>query len=103
VELNEGRITTYRVDAQELGLPQARLQDLQVTSPQESAEVIRSVFRGEGGPARDIVLLNSAAALLAAGRAENLKAGLELAGEVIDDGRARETLERVVELSHAEA
>ena len=102
VELQGGSLTTYSVDAGELGLSRARVEELQVTSPEQSAEVIRSVFDGAKSPARDIVLLNAAAALMVAERAADLKAGLKLAAETIDSGRARETLEKVVELSHAE-
>ena len=103
VELRDGQLTTYSIDAQEFGLPRARLEDVQVSSPEESAEVMRSVFAGEEGPARDIVLLNAGAALLVADRASDLQAGIELARETIDSGRATETLAKVVELSHAES
>jgi len=102
VELNQGKITSYTVDAKDLGLPRARLKDLQVTSPEESARVIRSVFDGAQGPARDIVLLNASAALMVAERAPDLAAGVKLASETIDGGRARETLRQVVELSNVE-
>jgi len=102
VDLNQGHITTYSVDATELGLPRAKLEELQVGSPEASAKVIREVFTGEEGPARDIVLLNSAAALLVAGRVVTLEEGIAAAARVIDEGTAQRTLERVVELSHAE-
>jgi anthranilate phosphoribosyltransferase len=89
------------LDARDLGLPRARIEDLLVGSPQESAEVIGAVFRGVKGPALDIVLLNAAAGLTVAGRVANLDAGLKLAAGVIDSGAAAKTLARVVELSHA--
>ena len=103
VELAGGDLSEYTVDAAELGLPRARLEDLKVSSPEESAAVIRAVFAGERGPARDIVLLNAAAALVVSERAEGLGAALKLAADTVDSGRARRTLEQVVELSHEEA
>jgi len=102
VELDAGGIKSFVLDARDLGLPRARIEDLLVRSAQESAEVISAVFRGEKGPARDIVLLNASAGLLVAGRVANLEAGLKVAAEVIDTGAAAKTLARVVELSHEE-
>jgi len=101
VELAAGGLKNFVLDARDLGLPRARIEDLLVGSPQESAEVIGAVFRGVKGPALDIVLLNAAAGLTVAGRVANLDAGLKLAAGVIDSGAAAKTLARVVELSHA--
>lgn len=103
VEVSADGIRDYTVDAEALGLPRARLEDLKVSGPEESAEVIRGVFAGERGPARDIVLLNAAAALVVSERAGDLQEGLKLAAETVDSGRAQRTLERVVELSHESA
>ena len=102
VELDAGGIKSFVLDARDLGLPRARIEDLVVGSAQESAEVIGAVFRGEKGPPRDIVLLNTAGGLMVAGRVANLEAGLKVAAAVIDTGAAAKTLARVVELSHEE-
>jgi anthranilate phosphoribosyltransferase len=73
---------------------------LTIDSPAESAALIRRVLAGEPGPARDIVLANTAAALMVCGRAGNLKEGVALASAAIDTGRATELLTRLAEVSH---
>ncbi|HEX6985698.1 MAG TPA: anthranilate phosphoribosyltransferase, partial [Planctomycetaceae bacterium] len=80
--------------------PGATAADLRVTSPAESAAVIRSVLSGEDSPARDIVVANAAAALLAAGRAASMEDGIGLALEAIESGAAEATLRRLVEVSN---
>ncbi len=100
-ELHHGAIQTRYVAPEGLGLRRAVLQDLVVASPQESAAVVRRVLSGEPGPPRDHVLLNAAAALVVAEVAEDLPHGLCLAAAAIDDGRARETLRRWIEVTNA--
>ena len=68
---------------------------------EESADVIRRLLWGETGPTRDIVALNAAAALLVAGRGEDLPAALRLADEAIESGQAQKTLESLVRCSNA--
>lgn len=94
-----GRIRTDSLDAASLGLPRARLQDLQVSGPEESARAIRSVLAGERGPRRDIVVLNAAGAVIAAGLADTWTEAMRLAERSIDSGAARSCLERLVETS----
>ncbi|REK15887.1 MAG: anthranilate phosphoribosyltransferase [Planctomycetota bacterium] len=84
----------------DFGLAPARLETLRVESPQESAKVIGDVLAGKAGPARDIVVLNAAAALWVAGRAETPRACAEKVSEAIDSGAARELLLRLGELSN---
>ena len=67
----------------------------------ENAAHIRAVLHGNQGPLRDIVLLNAAAALLVAGKANSLREGVALAAESIDSGKAKAVLDALVELSHA--
>ncbi len=98
-ELAEGQVRRYTVQPGMLGLPQAKPEDLQVSSPAESAEVIRGVLGGAQGPQRDIVVLNAGAALVAGGKADDLGRGLRLAAECIDSGAAARTLERLVAAS----
>ena len=83
-------------DPQELGLPRANLADLQGGTPEGNAAIIRRVFEGEPGPRRDIVLLNAAALLLAAGTACDMQDGLELAGQAIDSGHALRKVDALV-------
>jgi len=98
-ELDGGRLRTYSVSPEEVGLPRARLDDLRVSSPRESAEVIRRVLAGERGPCRDIVVLNAGAALVAGGKADDLAEGVRLACEAIDSGEAARRLERLVAIT----
>ena len=69
-------------------------------TPQESAERIGAIFSGEPGPARDIVVMNAAAAIWLTGRETSLEAAAEQAAEAIDDGRCRERLDQLGQLSH---
>ncbi len=99
-EYLDGQVTTYTVTPEQLGLPRASLTDLLVETPQQSAQVIRGVLEGGPGPARDMVLLNAAAGAVVAGKADDLPAGLVLAADAIDSGRALDALTKLVDLSH---
>jgi anthranilate phosphoribosyltransferase len=98
-ELRDGQVTTRTFDPSEVGLPYARLSDLQTNSVDESAEVIKRIFAGEKGPRHDIAALNAGAALVVAERVEDLSTGLKLAKEALDSGAARKTLESLVHFS----
>ncbi|HUU43122.1 MAG TPA: anthranilate phosphoribosyltransferase [Planctomycetota bacterium] len=100
-ELADGNVRTYRVKPEDFGIRRAKLDDLKVDTPAESARVIRDVFAGKEGPALDIVLLNAAFGLVAGDRAQSPAEGLQLARRVISDGKAAEALEKLVELSNA--
>jgi anthranilate phosphoribosyltransferase len=98
-ELREGDIRSYRVTPEEVGLRQASGQAVKGGSPEENAAAMRAVFGGGQGPLRDIVLLNSAAALVAADKAATLAEGVPLAAQAIDSGAAGEKLERFIEVT----
>ena len=98
-----GKVTTETLDAQALGIPRATLDDLRVSSPEESAAALGRVLDGQKGPQRDIVLLNAAGALIASGLAEDWEGGLGAAAASIDDGRARGAFDKLVEVSNTEA
>lgn len=100
-ELNNGHIKTYDLDARDLGLPAARLSDLEVSGPAESAGVIKSILAGNSGPAADIACLNAAAALIIAGAAEDLHDGLIQARRSIASGAAANALAKLKEISQA--
>jgi anthranilate phosphoribosyltransferase len=87
-ELEEGDIRSYRVMPEEVGLRQASGKAVKGGSPEENAAAMRAVFSGEQGALRDIVLLNSAAALVAADKAGSLTEGVTLAAQTIDSGAA---------------
>jgi anthranilate phosphoribosyltransferase len=98
-ELKNGNIETYTISPEDFGIEQSSIDSLGVESAEESLEVIRAVFEGAEGPARDIVQLNAGAAIYAAGLSESLKEGISKAAEVIDDGSALQKLNALVELS----
>ena len=98
-ELEEGDIRSYRVTPEEVGLRQASGKAVKGGSPEENAAAMRAVFGGEQGPVRDIVLLNSAAALVAADKAASLTEGVTLAAQTIDSGAAGKKLDRFIEVT----
>ena len=100
-ELNNGKVTTYFVNPEEFGFAKATIENLQGgVDAEESARQMRAVLVGEKGPKRDMVLLNSGAALMAAGLAEDLKGGIAKAAETIDSGRALEKLDLLISYSN---
>lgn len=100
-ELIDGEVHTRKVEPEQFGLARARLEDLLVTSAQDSSERIRGVLAGQSGPARDIVLLNAAAALAVAGKTSDMANGLSMAARSIDSGEASLALERLIAASNA--
>ena len=100
-ELIDGQVATRMVSPEDFHLPRAKMDDLLIGSADESAAVIRKVIAGEAGPPRDIVLLNTAAALTVAGKADSIGAGLEAAREAIDSGAAGKALENLVAISNS--
>ena len=101
IEVEDGRQHEYLLEPPELGLAIAPLEAMRGGGPEENAAIAREVLGGAKGPRRDVVLLNSAAALRAAGLAADFKEGIGLAGEAIDSGRAGEVLARWVKVSQA--
>ncbi len=95
-ELKDGKITRFEVDPEALGLKRAALSDLKGGDGAYNAAALSALLDGTPGPYRDIVLLGSAAALVVAGQAEELKDGLAQAAEAIDSGAARTVLDRLV-------
>lgn len=103
LELRDGEVRTYDVDAGALGLKPATLDDIQGGDPARNAELARRILDGEPGPKREFVLLNAAAGLIAAGVADDLAAGLEAATASVDDGRAAAALEKLIRVSNEPA
>jgi anthranilate phosphoribosyltransferase len=99
-ELADGKVRAFDITPEEAGLPRAHLADLKGGDGPHNAAAMRAVFAGNPGPYRDIVLLNAGAALLVAGKAANLKEGAARAAQAIDSGRARATLDRLVEVTN---
>lgn len=99
-ELRDGQVKTYTVSPEELGLKRCRLEDLHGGSPQECAAILRGVLRDDKGPKRDMAQLNSGAALYVSGKVDSIAAGVRLAGESIDSGKAQEKLDRLIEMTN---
>ncbi|WP_029089260.1 anthranilate phosphoribosyltransferase [Brevibacterium album] len=105
-EIRDGEVAPQVVDAVDLGLPRAAKDDLRGGDPAHNARVMRATLAGERGPVRDIVLLNAAAALVAAAPdaeaplSERLAAALVRAEETLDSGAAAAKLEAMIEASH---
>jgi anthranilate phosphoribosyltransferase len=95
----DGRRKEYQLDPAELGLERAAVESMRGGGPEENARLARDVLGGAKGPRRDVVLLNAAAALRAAGLARDWKDGIGLAGDAIDSGRAGEVLQRWARIS----
>jgi anthranilate phosphoribosyltransferase len=100
-EINEGQVTLSTIEPEDFGLRRCLLSDLQGGDAEENAAIVRDVLAGSEGPKRDVVLLNAAYALVAAGIAESVDAGLQKARNMIDDGLAKAKLEGLVNLTHA--
>ncbi len=100
-ELKDGKVSTFTVSPGDAGLAVATEESLKGGLPEENAQAIRAVLAGELGAYRDIVLLNAAAALIVADRADDLRSGAEQAAKAIDSGAASATLARLVKESNA--
>ena len=100
-EWDGSEIRTYDVTPEDAGLERADADALKGGEPAENADITRAILAGEKGPKRDIVLLNAAAALIAANRAENLGEGVGQAASAIDSGEAAGVLAHLVEVSNS--
>jgi len=98
-EAREGSVRSYEVEPEEFGMTRGTLQDIAGGDAPENAAIIRAILRGEKSPRRDVVLLNSAAALVAAGKAEHIGEAVPLAAKSIDSGAAAEKLNALVEFA----
>ncbi|MHB1340882.1 MAG: anthranilate phosphoribosyltransferase [Coriobacteriia bacterium] len=94
-----GGVRTYTITPEEVGIARSTLADIAGGDAAENALLVRAVLAGEHGARRDVVLMNAAAALLAAGEVDDLAAGVVRARDSIDSGRAAEALEMLVTLS----
>jgi anthranilate phosphoribosyltransferase len=100
-EIAAGQITERTVSPADFGVEPARPEDLQGGSREENIQIARAILDGAKGPKRDIVLVNAAAALVAAAKASGFREGVALAVESVDSGAAREKLEALVHFTQA--
>jgi anthranilate phosphoribosyltransferase len=99
-EWHDGGVRVFQVHPEEVGLARALPDDLKGADAEANAAMLRALLSGTPGAYRDVVLLNAAAALIVAGRAETLQDGAALAAEIIDSGRARLALDRLVAITN---
>ena len=99
-EVREGVVRTFTLQTRGLRPPPRDHRRSPGGDREQNAQIIKGILAGEDGPKRDIVLMNAAAALMAGGKARDLKEGVALAAHSIDSRAAQVTLERLVTLSH---
>ena len=99
-ELKNKQIKTSTVKPQDFGLKCAKLADIKGGTNKENAAIIIAILENHPGPKRDVVILNAAFALVAAGKAKNVKAGIGLAQAALASGRAKEKLESLIEFTN---
>ena len=100
-QVDEGRITEYVIDPEELGLQTCPFEELQARDLDHAVELVRDTISGhERGPARDLVILNAGAAIHASGLSDSIESGLSIAAQSIDFGDANRTLETLTEVSN---
>ena len=100
-ELKGGRVTTFDILPEDIGLKRADPKDLKGGDPETNAKAIRDLFDGKAGAYRDIVLLNAGGAFVVAGKVDDLKAGIAMAASVIDSGKAKAALAGLVAVSNS--
>lgn len=103
VELKDGELNSFEVTPEEAGLARVGLEDLKGGDGEANAGVMAEMLDGAKGPIRDIVLLNTAAALIVAGQVENLKDGVAEGAKTIDSGAARATLDKLIDITNRPA
>ncbi len=99
-EINRDSVRLYTVEPEDYALTRCKLSALQGGDAVHNAELVLAVLRGEQGPRRDVVLLNSAFALLAADKVEDVRGGIELAAEAIDSGQALLKLNDLIRMTN---
>lgn len=98
-EIKDGWYRSYTISPEDFGLERCQKSDLLGGSPEENARIVRDILGGEKGHKRNAVLMNAGAGLYIAGKAPTMKEGIALAGELIDSGKAMDTLDRFIEAS----
>jgi anthranilate phosphoribosyltransferase len=99
-EINDGWYKTYTIQPEDFGLSRCTKDDLKGGTPEENADITKRLLQGEKGPKRDAVLLNAGASLYIGGKADSIANGIKLAAEIIDSGKAMETLNKFIAVSN---
>ena len=99
-EIRDGWFRSFVITPEEFGFERCKKEDLRGGTPQENAEIVRRILSGEKGPKRNAVLLNAGASLYIGGKADSIREGVELAANIIDSGKASETLDKLIRISN---
>lgn len=99
-EFKDGWYKKYVICPEDFGFTRCTKKDLEGGTPEENAKITRDILSGQQGHKRNAVLMNAGASLYIGGKAESMKDGIELAAELIDSGKALETLEKLIVLSN---
>lgn len=99
-EIRDGWFRTFVIRPEDFGFERCAKEELKGGTPSENAQITRAILNGEKGAKRNAVLLNAGAALYIAGKAENMKDGVQKAAELIDSGQAAKTLEMLTQISN---
>ncbi|HEY8499611.1 MAG TPA: anthranilate phosphoribosyltransferase [Clostridia bacterium] len=102
-EVNDGRIESYVINPEDFGFNRCSLPDLKGGTAEDNANIMKRLFKGEKGPMRDALLLNSGAALYAAGMTADIKEGIIESARLIDTGKVYETMNRFINVSNSAA
>ena len=101
-EVRDGVVKTYKINPKDYGITIAKPEDIEGGDAVENAQIILDIFKGVRGPKRDIVLINSAAALYVGKKVDSLGEGMKLAAEIIDSGIALKKLNELIEYNRGE-
>lgn len=99
-EIKDGWFRTTTITPEDFGFKTCSKDELVGGTPEENAQITRDILNGAKGPKREAVLLNAGASLYIAGKAPSMKEGVKLAAEIIDSGKAMETLNKMIEVSN---
>lgn len=99
-EIKDGWFKSYVITPEQFGFERCTKADLAGGTPEENAEIVRAILNGEKSHKRNAVLMNAGAALYVGGKVESMEAGIRLATELIDSGKAAETLRKLIEVSN---
>lgn len=96
-ELNDGEIKTYYIEPEELGFKKVSVDTVSGGTAEENSKIIIGILKGIKDPKRDIVIINTAAALYVGKKVQSLQEGVKMAEELIDSGKAYKTLQNIIE------
>lgn len=99
-EIRDGWFQSYVIAPEDFGLERCTKDELKGGTPAENAKITQAILNGEQGPKRNAVLMNAGASFYIGGKADSIKEGIALAAEVIDSGKAKETLHKLIEISN---